>query len=505
MPAVILKVAHPSDHDRLMRLLEGETRILVPVTLPRDSAALCITDTRHLAEEAPFFKHFHARNPFACVTLLANERDAEPALEALRSGRVDRILWEQESVEQHRTTLTGCLERTSQETRFHGAVSSSLNGRLFITGASGFLGRAVTERVLRYTDASVTLLVRDSHQLPLKSRFSGWIDDYPGRVEIVGGDITQPLAGLAPEDLRRVVQETDEIWHFAADTRFDEVLRGHLFETNLQGTRNVADLASACVRLRRFVHCSTAFVAGCAGDSVPVTETVASRPARFNNAYEESKYEAELAVIQSGLPCLIFRPGIIMGDVLSGRNDGKTVYNVAKMVRMAKFLEERERVSGTQTHPLRVIARAETGKNLIPVNIVASWMLRIAAKFPESGAIFHLTHPKPTQMKRLVQAIAETLAVSNYELVQDGSVRDPGPGERLLQRILMAYKPYMTRDDPLFERNNSETFLGDMVIPEMDHALLKHLIHSMFLMLHGPGYHLYNPASSENSAGMKRG
>jgi len=63
----------------------------------------------------------------------------------------------------------------------------------------------------------------------------------------------------------------------------------------------------------------------------------------------------------------------------------------------------------------------------------------------------------------------------------------------------------MTRDDPFFERKNSEAFLGDMVIPDMDHALLKHLIHSMFLMLHGTGYHLYNPASSGNSAGTKRG
>ena len=425
MPAVILKVTHRSDHDRLMRLLGGGTGILLPDTMPPDAAALCITDVSHLAEEASCFDHFHARNPFACVALLANERDAKPAIEALKSGRVDRILWEQESDGQHRTTLASCLERSRQEARFHGAVSSSLNGRLFITGASGFLGRAFTERVLRYTDASVTLLARDHHQLPLQRRFSEWIDDYPGRVDVVGGDITLPLAGLTPADLHRVVQETDEIWHFAADTRFDELLRGHLFETNLQGTRNVTDLALTCVRLRRFVHCSTAFVAGCTGDSDPVTETVAPRPARFNNAYEESKYEAELAVIQSGLPCLIFRPSIIMGDVLSGRNDGKTVYNVAKMVRMAKFLEEKDRTPGTQARPLRVITRPDTLKNLIPVNIVASWMLRIAAKCPAPGTIFHLTHPQPTRMQTLVQAIAETLEVSRYELVQDGSSATP--------------------------------------------------------------------------------
>jgi nucleoside-diphosphate-sugar epimerase len=125
----------------------------------------------------------------------------------------------------------------------------------------------------------------------------------------VRGDVT--LAGLGIDALvrRRVERETRVVIHAAADTSFSNTLE-HSRLINTLGSYHVAEAASHCRELDRFVFVSTAFVAGRA------TGTVLERDngclAGWVNAYEQSKYEAESAVRSSTLPWTIVRPTTIV-------------------------------------------------------------------------------------------------------------------------------------------------------------------------------------------------
>jgi nucleoside-diphosphate-sugar epimerase len=161
---------------------------------------------------------------------------------------------------------------------------------VLVTGGSGFLGGYLLNRLVgeRYG------LVRgDVRRLP------------PG-VRPVQGDL---LAGpLDLPDARIVV-------HCAAAVGFQQPLE-QARAINVEGTRRVLAAAAAMPSLERFVHVSTAYVAGThAGvfgeDDLEVGQA-------FRNTYEQTKFEAELIVRDSGLPHRIVRPSIVVGESTTG-------------------------------------------------------------------------------------------------------------------------------------------------------------------------------------------
>jgi long-chain acyl-CoA synthetase len=88
---------------------------------------------------------------------------------------------------------------------------------------------------------------------------------------------------------------------------------------NVEGTRSVLALASEAFErgsLDRFVHVSTAYVAG--ERSGRVSEHEGDVGQGFRNTYERTKLEGEHAVHDSGLPAAIVRPSIVVGDSVTG-------------------------------------------------------------------------------------------------------------------------------------------------------------------------------------------
>jgi len=85
---------------------------------------------------------------------------------------------------------------------------------------------------------------------------------------------------------------------------------------NVEGTRNVLDLAERCPSLRRFHYVSTCYVSGRYDgvfheDDLDVGQT-------FNNFYEETKFLAEVEVRKRSLPMTIYRPSVVVGDSTTG-------------------------------------------------------------------------------------------------------------------------------------------------------------------------------------------
>jgi nucleoside-diphosphate-sugar epimerase len=110
------------------------------------------------------------------------------------------------------------------------------------------------------------------------------------------------------ENVARLVREVDAVVHCAIGTESWD--RTSVFKVTVDGTRGLLDAAKSA-GVKRFAHLSTIAVhpddyRGIIDENAPVS------PAR-GATYGESKLAAEQAVLKSGLPCVVFRPGCVYG------------------------------------------------------------------------------------------------------------------------------------------------------------------------------------------------
>jgi UDP-glucose 4-epimerase len=148
--------------------------------------------------------------------------------------------------------------------------------RVLVTGATGFVGRAVVRRLLLAGHQPVALV----HQRTAP---------FPGSVEVVSGSI------LDQDALNEAVAGVDAVCHLAAITRGRESFADplHYFRVNVDGTLNMLQaLAKANTPTPRIVFTSTCLVYGEPAHQ-PISEAVVPQP---TSPYGQAKLAAEWAV-----------------------------------------------------------------------------------------------------------------------------------------------------------------------------------------------------------------
>jgi nucleoside-diphosphate-sugar epimerase len=179
--------------------------------------------------------------------------------------------------------------------------------RVLVTGASGLVGEGVLRRMLvDDPQLEAFAVVRNELRWQLAAQRLG---DLASRVMPLRGDITVPGLGLEPLLRKRVERETRAIVHAAADISFSRPIDHSRF-VNTLGAYHVAELATACGTLDRFVLVSTAYVAGRATGEI--LERDNGCQAGWVNAYEQSKYEAEACIRHTSLAWTIVRPSTMV-------------------------------------------------------------------------------------------------------------------------------------------------------------------------------------------------
>jgi thioester reductase-like protein len=174
---------------------------------------------------------------------------------------------------------------------------------VFLTGATGFLGMEVLARLLEAGDRKVVALVRAADDAAAEDRLYGvlntlWRDPTPYRANVraVAGDVTSPGLGLEQTARNALAEEVGAVLHCAASISFDLPVEDAR-AINVEGTREVIGFARECKalgRLERFVHVSTAYVAGKYEGTFRERQLDAGQ--EFRNTYEQTKWEAEHVV-----------------------------------------------------------------------------------------------------------------------------------------------------------------------------------------------------------------
>jgi nucleoside-diphosphate-sugar epimerase len=177
------------------------------------------------------------------------------------------------------------------------AGDSSYSGEpVLITGATGFLGSALTRRLLA-DGARIRVLARSAAKARPLAEFGA---------EVITGDITDAAA------VQDAVTGTRVVYHLAGPLLVPGVPAEEYHRAHVLGTRAVLDSCARASSVERLVHCSTTGVLGVTGDR-PGTE---GDPFRPTTDYERAKAEAESEVrnrARDGLPVVIARPGLVYG------------------------------------------------------------------------------------------------------------------------------------------------------------------------------------------------
>src|SRR5438067_1669101 len=151
--------------------------------------------------------------------------------------------------------------------------------RVVVTGATGFLGTALVERLVRsIPDCSAAVLVRPGRRTPAAQRTRREIvrndcfdrlrqelgdrfdDTIAARLTTIAGDVGVDGLGL-DDDGRAVLAAADVVIHSAAAVSFDSPLDAAV-EVNLLGPSRVAQAMQEVGCTGHLIAVSTAYVAG---------------------------------------------------------------------------------------------------------------------------------------------------------------------------------------------------------------------------------------------------
>ncbi|XP_046737951.1 fatty acyl-CoA reductase wat-like [Diprion similis] len=222
---------------------------------------------------------------------------------------------------------------------------------IFITGGTGFLGKMLTEKLLRSCReiGTIYLLIRGKKGKSVEERrdallaesvFDVLRKDQPNffeKIVCIVGDVAEERFGLTVTDYARLVDEVSVIFHLAATVHFNEKLEVAL-SINVKSVKSVIDIARECKNLKVGVYVSTAYshcvrkaideklypspcesyeevksiISKAKADELSEDMTMAIL-GKWPNTYSFSKAIAEGVVDEfaKDLPFAIFRPSIV--------------------------------------------------------------------------------------------------------------------------------------------------------------------------------------------------
>ena len=325
----------------------------------------------------------------------------------------------------------------------------SWNGtRVLVTGAGGFIGSHLTERLVE-VGADVRALV---HYNALGTW--GWLDQSPvcGDIEVVAGDICDR------DSVRQAMQGVEIVFHLAAliAIPYSYHAPASYVCTNVEGTLNVLQVARG-LGVRRIVHTSTSEVYGTAR-YVPIDE---AHPLQAQSPYSASKIGADKLAeafhLSFDLPVVTVRPFNTFGPRQSARAIIPTIITqclTGENVRLGSL------------HPTRDL-------NYVS-NIVEGFLLAASAS-AAVGQTINLGSGREISIGELAQLIArlagQPIAIESDEqrVRPDKSEIERLLADNTLARTLLGWEPVVSLEEGLkrtieWMRQHLERYRPDVYI-----------------------------------------
>jgi len=344
--------------------------------------------------------------------------------------------------------------------------------KLFLTGGTGSVGLELLRLILRKrTFEEARFLIRARTETELQSRWDRFLDlASDGRLRAgdcagltpVRGDITVPGLALSDRDAAWVRREATHVMHAAAAIDFNAT-REDVRPINVDGTLTLLDVARRATRLEALAHISTLYVAGRRTGTIDEDELV--HGAGFVNAYEESKYEAELLVRSAftELPIAVYRLSLLMGRA----EDGYVHQPLEAHKMFELFLSGKaRRIPGDPSHTL----------DMLPSDYAVRLLHDLFVHRFEAGRTFHLSAgaSAPTGAD-LIEACRRHLQRSDWGVEWIGAaawaaIRAGGEADGIspaAQWMFEVVGDYLLLPKQFSRRNTDEQLAGDAGAPPL--------------------------------------
>jgi NAD dependent epimerase/dehydratase len=322
------------------------------------------------------------------------------------------------------------------------------NKRVLVTGAGGFIGSHLTERLVNL-GARVRALVRYNSRNDW-----GLLEGLPGavkrRLEVIASDLTDPFATLSFPD------DCDVIFHLAAliAIPYSYTAPAQYLAANGVGTLNLLEAARRS-GVQKFVHTSTSEVYGTA-QYLPIDE---AHPLTGQSPYAASKIAADKMAesyhLAFGLPVVTLRPFNTFGPRQSARAVIPTIITQA--------------LTGDTIH----LGHLEPRRDLTYIDDTVEGFLRGATAPQAVGEVINLGTGMSVSIGELAQKII-TLAGGKKEIACEAQRERPQNSEvwhlesnNQRAREILGWRPKVSLEEGLrktmdFIRDNLQTYKADI-------------------------------------------
>ncbi|WP_018341442.1 NAD-dependent epimerase/dehydratase family protein [Cytophaga aurantiaca] len=284
---------------------------------------------------------------------------------------------------------------------------------ILVTGANGLVGSFLCKELIG-KGYRVRALIRKNSDISL-------LKEFEDKLEIHIGDLND--AGSLIDAMNHV----ECIVHTAAMISFWSKRRDEMFQTNVEGTRNILNAALE-FGIKKFIHISSVAAIGRKVSDTFINETNTWEESALNTRYAVTKHQAELEVyraVEEGLNAILVNPSIILGPALKGTSTARLFEYVAQK---NKFY-------------------TEGYMNYVDVRDVVSSILFFIENQTPSGERYIL-NAGIVRYKEFFEAIAQVLNIEPPKI----SAR---PWMRALAWRFYAVKSFFTGKEPLITRETA--------------------------------------------------
>lgn len=348
--------------------------------------------------------------------------------------------------------------------------------RFLVTGATGTVG-VPTVLALLARGHEVVALVRAKEGVTPEERLKEAlrVPVLPANLFVLPGDIELNGCGVSSQNLELWKGKIDAVLHGAASIKFNDN-DGSIWQTNVEGTKHVLELAYRGVNADWFRYVSTVYVIG-SRVQLPEEEVLVEG---WRNEYEHSKMEAE-RLVRVYTDASVIRIPIVVGNSVTGataqfegyygffrgfwvlrhmildmwQKDPEKCRSNNIWVDENGYIHARFSVPCTQVGSLQLVPRdwlAETTAQLMEI--------------PGGQQTFHIVHPKPLLVREVIRVSLEHLGFR--DMVIGGLFPETQPSSRSLLGVfqwmilkgIKPFTPYTSKDEEVFFDEQTRLALG---------------------------------------------